>query len=144
MTYTKISDGNRVYLVREDADLTRIQRIKARAYDLLEQPKLDEKVTEVFKWYAVPGAVSLGILNVASTAFANTDSIATRLEPLIRIIQDLALPIGIIVSSWGLIEIIIGNFPQGREKVKYAVVGFIGMFIIPEIFYTIRDVFGVK
>ena len=145
MAFTKITDGDRVYWVREDADLTRIQRIKARAYDLLEQPKLDEKVDVVFKRYGIPSAVGLGLLNIANTAAAaGTDTIGEKLKPLLQILQDLALPLGIIVASWGLIEIILGNFPQGREKVKYAVVGFIGMFIIPEIFYTIRDVFGVK
>lgn len=145
MAFIKITDGDRVYWVREDADLTRIQRIKARAYDLLEQPKLDEKVDVVFKRYGIPSAVGIGLLNIANTAAAaGTDTIGEKLKPLLQILQDLALPLGIIVASWGLIEIILGNFPQGREKVKYAVVGFIGMFIIPEIFYTIRDVFGVK
>lgn len=144
MAFMKITEGNRVYWVREDADMTRIQRIKSRAYDLLEQPHLDEKVDGIFKRYGVPTALSLGILNVANTAFASTDTIGEKLKPLLQILQDLALPLGIIVASWGLIEIILGNFPQGREKIKYAVVGFVGMFIIPEIFYTIRDVFGVK
>ena len=144
MTYIKITDGNHVYLVREDADLTRIERIKSRVYDLMEQPKLDEKVNNVFKMYGIPTALSLGILNVANTAFASTDVIGDKLTPLLKILQDLALPLGIIVASWGLLEVILGNFPQGREKIKYSVVGFVGMFLIPEVFYTIRDVFGIK
>ena len=145
MAYTKITDGNHVYYVREDADLTRIQRAKSRVYDLLEQPNLEEKVEVVFKRYGIPSAIGIGLLNIATTASAaGTDTIGEKLKPLLQILQDLALPLGIIVASWGLIEIIIGNFPQGKEKIKYAVVGFVGMFIIPEIFYTIRDVFGVK
>ena len=93
MTYMKITDGNHVYLVRENTDLTRIQRIKSRAYDLLEQPKLDEKVDGLFKRYGIPSAVGLGLLNIANTAAAaGTDTIGERLKPLLQILQDLAPP----------------------------------------------------
>ena len=140
MTYIKVGDC--VYIIDNNADLTRLERIKTSIFELLESPDLDRKVNRLFKRYAVPSAATFGMLNMAITTYASTDTIGDKLLPLMRMLQDLALPLGIIVASWGLIEIILGNFAQGKEKIKYSVVGFVGMFVIPEVFYTIRDVFA--
>ena len=142
MNLTQIKDGNDVYLVDEGENLTRYQRMKSHFYETIDSPDFTDKLNDGFKRYAVPGAVAVGMLNVTTPTFAATSDITEKLTPLMGMLQDLALPLGIIVASWGLIEIILGNFPQGKEKIKYSVVGFVGIFAIPEVFYTIRDIFA--
>lgn len=103
--------------------------------------KLTEKIDKFMKKYAVPISTFIGFLNMAKPVLAGTSKIAERLLPLISMVQDLALPIGIVVASWGLIEVIIGQ-PSGKEKIKYAIIGYVGMFLIPELFYAVRDAFA--
>lgn len=142
-TYSRVVPKKPVSSANYNVNSTQeLRNIKAKIFGLLESPDLDKKVNRVFKRYVIPNATAIGIINMAQTAYAGTDSIGDKLMPLLRMLQDLALPLGIIVASWGLIEIILGNFPQGKEKIKYAIIGFVGMFVIPEVFYTIRDVFS--
>ena len=56
-------------------------------------------------------------------------------------VQDLALPVGIIVSIWGMVEMIIGS-PGWKQKLKFAVIGYISMFIIPTFFVAIHNAFS--
>lgn len=110
----------------------------------IEPREIDLKVDRLFKNQVMPFAVGTGVLSMSGKVFAATATgvnIADRIMPLINMIQDLALPVGIGVATWGLIEIIVGNFSSGKGKIKYAVVGFAGMFIIPEVFYAIRGAF---
>jgi len=95
----------------------------------------------------VPASAALGWLNVATNAFAaapgaasTTAGLVSRLSPLINLVQDLALPIGIIVASWGLIEIMLGN-PAGKQKIKSAIISYVGVFVIPFLFYEIHHAF---
>jgi len=76
---------------------------------------------------------------VANTAYIG---IAPALQPVISMLQELALPVGIGMAIWGLIEIIIGN-PGGKDKIKYAMLGYIGVFIIPFFFYQIKGALSV-
>lgn len=88
--------------------------------------------------------VVLAATNEAVTTVAGLPNgkidLVDKLYPLIELVQDLALPVGIVVSTWGLLEYMIGN-PAGKDKIKGAVVGFIGIFIIPSVFYAIRGAF---
>jgi len=68
--------------------------------------------------------------------------IAPALQPVISMLQELALPVGIGMAIWGLIEIIIGN-PGGKDKIKYALLGYIGVFVIPYFFYQIKGALSV-
>ena len=72
---------------------------------------------------------------------AGTSGLGDRLLPLLNMVQDLSLPVGIVVASWGLIDIIVGN-PQGKDKIKNAIIGYVGMFLIPEVFYGIHAAFS--
>jgi hypothetical protein len=99
-----------------------------------------QKMKELFP-KAVTASAFLGALNMAGQALASTGGFADRLLPLIHMVQDLALPAAIVVSSWGLIEVIIGNIASGKEKLKYSIIGFLGMFLIPEVFYAIKEAF---
>lgn len=107
--------------------------------------ELDVKVDNIFRKYIIPTSTGIGLFLIGDTVFAEDgtkmDGLADKLMPLIKMIQDLALPIGIGVATWGLIEVIIGNFGSGKNKIKYAIIGFAGMFVIPEIFYAIRSAF---
>jgi len=88
-----------------------------------------------------------GQYSVATTAQAvpvakTYMGIAPALQPVISMLQELALPVGIGMAIWGLIEIIIGN-PGGKEKIKYAMLGYIGVFVIPYFFYQIKGALSV-
>jgi putative heme degradation protein len=73
---------------------------------------------------------------------APTGTFMTRLAPLLHMFQEIALPVGIIVSTWGLVEIIMGNVDVGKTKLKWSIVCYIGIFLIPELFYAIHDAFS--
>lgn len=146
LSFISYEVGNKIILINEKEFLNSVEHVKSDVIDVLESSNLDEKLNDFIKKWGIPSSIVTSIMNVATNVHANevttnTDKIGDKLQPLIDILQDLALPIGIIVSLWGLIEIIIGNLPSGKEKIKYAIIGFLGFFIIPEIFYTIREVF---
>lgn len=110
---------------------------------LSTEKKLEQFVDNFFRKVAVPVSIGLGYTGMTLRAFASTGvNLAEKLTPLISIVQDLALPVGIVVASWGLIEIIMGNLESGKHKLKYSVIGFVGMFIIPQVFYSIKEAFG--
>lgn len=100
--------------------------------------KLEEIGKRIMKASPFIGMVSAGKIAFAASAAAG---LADKLMPLIHLLQDFALPVGIGMATWGLIEVMIGN-PGGKQKIKSAVIGFIGIFLIPTIFYAIRDAFG--
>lgn len=109
---------------------------------------LNKKVNHAFKKYVMPAATFCSVLtsamNHAMAATSTANGISMALMPLIAMIRDLALPVGIAVSSWGLVEIMIGNLPSGKQKLKFSIIGFIGMYVIPAIFYAIRQGFGTS
>jgi len=88
----------------------------------------------------LPLGLGAGVLNVATfTKAAQVGTgLADKLQPLIHLVQDLALPVGICAATWGVIEIMLGN-PSGTKKIKNSVIGFVGIFIIPFVFYAVRD-----
>jgi len=116
-----------------------------------------KKVEKLFKNYLVPTSVVLSVINLASPVLAVVSSVPTltntvgnpvgtsnlivSLWPIIIMVQDLALPVGIIVSIWGMVEMIIGS-PGWKQKLKFAVIGYISMFIIPTFFVAIHNAFS--
>jgi uncharacterized membrane protein YuzA (DUF378 family) len=126
---------------------------------LVKEAKAQETVSKIFGHHLLPISTAAGVMWAKSKAFAasavetianpqttvpsaaGAKGLGAALIPIIHMIQDLALPTGIIVASWGLIEIMIGN-PNGKTKIKYAIIGFVGLFIVPSVFYAIRDAFA--
>lgn len=103
------------------------------------QAELERRV-ELFGQQATAFATGFGLLNMSATAFAASGDLGTKLMPLVHMVQDFALPVGIMVSTWGLIEIMIGN-PGGKMKIKMSIIGYCGIFLIPEVFYSIKGAF---
>jgi len=60
------------------------------------------------------------------------------LMPIIELVQDFALPVSILVASWGCIEWIVGS-PGWKHKLKGAVIGLIAIYFIPYAFMTISS-----
>lgn len=140
----KVSCGNQVLFIDDAAKSTPAERCLVIMADKLTQPTLDKKVDKFFKKFAIPASVAIGVLNVPLYAFAASEgSLSEKVRPLISLIQELALPVGITVASWGLFEIIIGNLHRGKEKLKYSILGFIGIILIPEVFYILKDTLGM-
>lgn len=82
--------------------------------------------------------LTLGV--IASVPPKTNSKLMQDLWPLIELLQEFALPIGIAVSIWGVIEWVIGN-QAGIRRVKVAVVGFILVFIIPLFFIKLHNTF---
>jgi len=91
---------------------------------------------------AVTGQYSVATTAQAVPVATTYMGIAPALQPVISMLQELALPVGIGMAIWGLIEIILGN-PGGKDKIKYAMLGYIGVFIIPFFFYQIKGALSV-
>ena len=108
-----------------------------------------KKVENIFRNYLLPSSIVLSAINFANpvlAAIANPTPVGTAnlivsLWPIITMIQDLALPVGIIVSIWGMVEMIIGS-PGWKQKLKFAIIGYISMFIIPTFFIAIHNAFS--
>jgi len=119
--------------------------------------EVGKKVEKLFKSYLIPTSVVLSVINLASPVLAvvspvptlanpvgnpvGTANLIVSLWPIITMVQDLALPVGIIVSIWGMVEMIIGS-PGWKQKLKFAVIGYISMFIIPTFFVAIHNAFS--
>lgn len=84
---------------------------------------------------------SFNVAQVVPAAAPTGAGMAAALQPIIAMLQELALPIGIGMAIWGLIEVMVGN-PGGRDKIKWAIISYVGVFIIPFFFYQIRGAFG--
>lgn len=142
MTVLKVDFCGKTMFYENGVRIDPIEELKMKLDDIINGSDFENQVTNFFKRFAVPASFGLGTLSTATHAFAaGTETIGEKLKPLIQIVQDLALPVGIVVASWGLLEVIMGNFPSGKEKIKYAIIGFVGMFIIPEVFYAISSAF---
>lgn len=127
------------------------------------QPKIEtlrdrlNRIRETARRHILPLTAGINLLATAPiSAVAGQYSVATTtqavpaakvisstliLQPVISMLQELALPAGIGMSIWGLIEICIGN-PGGKDKIKYAILSYVGVFIIPYFFYQIHDSLG--
>ena len=66
------------------------------------------------------------------------DPLIRRMWPLIERMQDFGLVVGICFGIWGLYMVIIGN-PEGKTKIIQALLGFVGLYVIPEAFLAIRE-----
>ena len=66
------------------------------------------------------------------------DPLIRRMWPLIERMQDFGLVVGICFGLWGLYMVIIGN-PEGKNKIIQALLGFVGLYVIPEVFLAIRE-----
>ena len=122
-----------------------------------EQPKVEtlrdclNRFHESAKRYILPLTTGVNLLALAPISSvvgqysvpvaSKTISSALIIQPVISMLQELALPIGIGMSIWGLIEICIGNL-GGKDKIKYAILSYVGVFIIPYFFYQIHDFLG--
>lgn len=113
-----------------------------------------KKIEKLFKNYLLPSSIVLSVMNLTKPVFAaiasaptvatspvGTSNLIISLWPIITMVQDLALPVGIIVSIWGMVEMIIGS-PGWKQKLKFAVIGYISMFIIPTFFVAIHNAFS--
>ena len=72
---------------------------------------------------------------MAGTALASGD--LSGLEDIIKLLQDFSYYIGMGYCLWGCIEYSM-DVPSGTTKMKRAITGFIGVYIIPIIFKAIK------
>lgn len=91
----------------------------------------------------LPLTAGLSLLSHSTAVLAATPArgVADNLMPIVHMLQDFAFPVGLGIGIWGLIEYIMDN-PAGKEKVKKAIIGYIGIFVLPSIFTAIRDAFN--
>ena len=90
---------------------------------------------------ALAGQYSVPVATVATSVPTGQSWAIATWSPFLRMMQELALPVGIGMAIWGLIELILGN-PGGKDKIKSALLGYIGVFIIPFFFYQIKAAFS--
>lgn len=67
--------------------------------------------------------------------------LVVKLWPLVGKLQQFGLVAGIAVALWGLCRVIMGD-PSGKKVIGDAIIGFIGLFIIPEVFFAIWGAFN--
>lgn len=60
------------------------------------------------------------------------------LESIIQLLQQFSYYVGLGYGLWGLVEYTCDN-PAGGTKVKRAIVGYVGIYVLPVIFKAIRN-----
>lgn len=91
--------------------------------------------------YGLGGALGVPEAMGGGAATIKGMGLAAALQPVIAMLQELALPVGIGMAIWGLIEVIIGN-PGGKDKLKWSLIGYAGVFVVPFFFFQIRNAFS--
>ena len=76
----------------------------------------------------------------AVMAAAPVGGLTGKLWPLVDRLQEFGLAAAIAVSLWGLCRVIMGD-PSGKQQIWQAIIGFTGLFIIPEVFFSIWEAF---
>lgn len=103
------------------------------------ESRVDEFSSRVGK-VILPLGVTTGMTAYTSRVMAQTQEVtglSTGFDPLIEMVQEFAFPIGVGMASWGLIEMMLGN-PNGKEKVRWSLICYVGIFVIPYTFEQIR------
>lgn len=59
------------------------------------------------------------------------------LEVIVDLVRSFAYYIGLGYATWGCVEYAMDN-PGGADRVKRAIIGFIGIYVMPVIFSAIR------
>lgn len=85
------------------------------------------------KWLPPPGALLAVVPPTGS-------GMIEKLWPLVEQLKEFGLVAAIAVSLWGLCRVIMGD-KGGKQVIWQAIIGFIGLFILPEIFFAIWKVF---
>lgn len=60
------------------------------------------------------------------------------LESIIQLLQQFSYYVGLGYGLWGVVEYTCDN-PAGGTKVKRAIVGYVGIYVLPVIFKAIRN-----
>ena len=85
--------------------------------------------------------INIGIaLIVSQSQTVNANSINDALQPLIKVLQDLAEPISYGFMIKGFLQIMAGDDHAGQKTIKSAIGGFLGIQFIPKIFAIIKGV----
>lgn len=85
--------------------------------------------------------INLGLALMLSTSkVVSANSINQALQPLIKILQDLAEPISYGFMIKGFLQIMAGDDHAGQKTIKSAIGGFLGIQFIPKIFAIIKSV----
>ena len=83
-----------------------------------------------------PNIIDITKLIMTSGALVTGDF--SGLEAIIKLLQQFSYYVGLGYGLWGVIEYTMDN-PAGGTKVKRAVTGYIGIYVLPIIFKAIRD-----
>ncbi len=67
--------------------------------------------------------------------------LVVKLWPLVGKLQEFGLAVGIGMSLWGLCRIIMGD-PSGKQQIWQSIIGFVGLFVLPEVFFAIWGAFN--
>lgn len=91
-----------------------------------------DKIEAIIKgWLLPPGAV---------LAAAPVGGLAGKLWPLVDKMQEFGLAVGVAMALWGLCRVIMGD-PSGKTQIWQAIIGFVGLYVIPEVFLAIKNAF---
>lgn len=74
---------------------------------------------------------------VMATAQVQQPDIATAFDPVIVMLQNMALPIASIVLAWSCLQAMIGHPAQAVDKAKWAVLGYLAMKYVPGLLKSI-------
>lgn len=126
--------------------------IKINGVVLVDKPKLDKSFfkeldileNEFNKTGSITLKSSAAVGLAAATNFVVGSNLGLydKLAPLIDIIQELALPVGIGMATWGAIEYMVGHKDKGQKLIISSVLGYAGTFLIPFLFQIIKTTLG--
>lgn len=101
--------------------------------------RTDTQQSPVHLIVAGAGATLAPSMAFAKTSVAEPD-ITTAFDPVIAMLQDMALPIASIVLAWACLQAMIGHPAQAVDKAKWAVLGYLAMRYVPGLLKSIGGV----
>ncbi|MTI47859.1 MAG: hypothetical protein FH761_08460 [Firmicutes bacterium] len=85
-------------------------------------------------------SIMIGIFLAPTPSFADGKSITQSLQPLIKVLQELAEPVSYGFMIKGFMSIMSGNEHEGKKTIKNAIAGFLGIQFIPKIFAILKNI----
>lgn len=113
---------------------------------LAHEEQVEKAIQRVGK-FLIPSSISAGVFSIQTLAFAEEtkqvagESLISGLWPLIELLQSFAFPVGVGIAIWGIIEMMATGSPTGIRKIKLAIIGYVGIFLVPYLFEQIRLAF---
>lgn len=114
--------------------------MKTKTYDFhsfVSDGKLVRTDEHQSPFHIVVASAGASMVPGMASAQVQQPDISTAFDPVIVMLQNMALPIASIVLAWACLQAMIGHPAQAVDKAKWAVLGYLAMKYVPGLLKSI-------